>query len=80
MFTWGGNPIANFAARITTGVAGNTVAIRRDVNTVVVEWTGLSILQVSDSAGGPFTDQPNFRNRYEFNPVGAPMKFWRLRD
>lgn len=75
-----GRPKANFVARIITGGDATTLAIRRETNKVIVEWTGLSILQVSDKAAGPYIDLPNVRNRYEINPNAAPMKFWRLRD
>jgi hypothetical protein len=74
------SPVANFAARIVSGVDPTRVSIRRDINKVVLEWTGLSILQVADSANGPFKDIANARNRYEINPSVAAMKFWRLRD
>jgi hypothetical protein len=80
LFSWGGSPVANFAARIVSGVDPTRVSIRRDINKVVLEWTGLSILQVADSANGPFKDIANARNRYEINPSVAAMKFWRLRD
>ncbi len=80
LFSWGGNPKANFASRIISGGDPTQVSIRRDRNKVVVEWTGLSVLQVSDGVDGPFKDITNARNRYEINPGVADMKFWRLRD
>lgn len=80
LFRWNGDPIANFAARILAGVEGTTVAIRRDTNRIIVEWTGLSVLQVADHVSGPFTDVPNVRNRYEISATAASSKFWRLKD
>lgn len=80
LFSWGGSPVANFAARITHA-AGTTLSIRRDTsNQIVVEWTGVSILQVADSAAGPYKDIPSARNSYKISPTAAAMKFWRLRD
>jgi hypothetical protein len=80
LFSWDGKPLANFAARIFTGAEPTRVSIRREPNKVVVEWTGLSVLQTADSINGEFKDLPNARNRYEINPAAAQMKFWRLRD
>jgi hypothetical protein len=80
LFSWGGDPIANFAARISSGADPTSISIRRDVNKVIVEWAGASILQVADSANGPYKDLAQFRNRYEINPAAAAMKFWRLKD
>jgi hypothetical protein len=80
LFSWGGNPVANFAARIVGGAEPTSVSIRRDQNKVIVEWTGVSILQAADSVNGEYKDIPNARNRYEINPAAGAMKFWRLRD
>lgn len=81
LFSWGGSPVANFAARIVSGSDPTTLSIRRDAsNQIVVEWTGISILQVADSATGTFKDIPNARNSYKISPTLAAMKFWRLRD
>lgn len=80
-FSQSGGPVANFAARIISGSAGSKVGIRREPNKVIIEWTGLSVLQTASEAKGPYTDVPNVRNRYEFTPGPAtPFKFWRLRD
>jgi PKD repeat protein len=80
LFSWNGSPVANFAARIISGAAPTTVSVRRDASRIVVEWTGLSILQVADTVNGPYTDNVSARNRYEMNHATASMKFWRLRD
>ena len=80
LLRWNGNPVANFAARIVSGGEPTIVSIRRDTSNIVVEWTGLSILQVSDRVEGPYTDLANARNRYQMNLGAASMKFWRLRD
>jgi hypothetical protein len=70
--------VANFAARLTSDPIH--VSIQRSGPTVVVEWTGASILQEADEAAGPYSDQPQYRNRYTFPISSAPRKFWRLRD
>lgn len=70
--------VANFAARLTSDPL--RVSIQRSGTTVVVEWTGASILQEADNAAGPYVDQPQYRNRYTFPLGSAPQKFWRLKD
>jgi hypothetical protein len=81
LFHWeNANPKANFAARIVSVDAGNTISIRREAKQVIIEWSGLSILQVASNARGPFTDLANIRNRYVIDPTKAIYQFWRLRD
>jgi hypothetical protein len=80
LFSWNGNPVANFAARILSGSDPTSVSIRRDTGKVVVEWTGASILQVAPAAAGPYTDLPDIRNKYVIDPSQSPLQFWRLRD
>jgi hypothetical protein len=81
LFSWNGSPVANFAARIVSGSDPTRLSIRRDASKqIVVEWTGISILQVADSAAGPYTDIANARNSYKISPSAAATKFWRLRD
>lgn len=75
-----GDPVANFAARFDSGVDAPTVSIRRDAGTVVVEWTGASILQVATGVNGPYQDLPNARNRAVFDTQTSAVQFWRLRD
>jgi hypothetical protein len=79
LWRFGGSPRANFASRIISGEP-TVVSIRRDTNKIIVEWTGLSVLQVSDDVAGPYIDIPSARNRFEMNPGAAEAKFWRLRD
>jgi hypothetical protein len=79
LYTWQGNPIANFKVRII-GADPSYVTIRTASNKAIVEWVGLSILQISDKATGPFVDLPNARNRYEMSLGTSKMKFFRLRD
>ena len=73
-------PPANFVVRLISGSEPTTVAIRRESNKVILDWTGLSILQVATSASGPYSDIANARNHYEISVGVAAMKFWRLRD
>jgi hypothetical protein len=80
LFSWNGSPVANFAARIVSGAEPTSIVARRVSNKVVVEWAGLSILQVADTANGIYRDIPSARNRYECSLTDAAMKFWRLRD
>lgn len=79
LFSWQGNPVANFAARISSGENAPSVTIHRDSSKVVVEWEGPSILQVADKIDGTFSDLPDVRNKYTFNTQTAPFRFWRLR-
>jgi hypothetical protein len=80
LFSWSGNPVADFAARITSGTDAPTVAIRSALNKAVIDWVGASILQVAASAEGPYKDLPDARNHFEFDTRTAPAQFWRLRQ
>lgn len=82
-FTWGGKPVANFAARITAGgiTTGPSVSIRRDSGNVILEWPGTSVLQVAANPKGPFTDVASAPNKYTFDTHAGPaVQFWRLKN
>jgi hypothetical protein len=82
LYRWGGNPVANFAARVTAvaPVTPVSVAIQRASNNVVLQWSGTYVLQVATSAAGPYTDVNGAVNTYQFDTRTAPVQFWRLRQ
>jgi hypothetical protein len=77
IFQNGAKP-ANFAARMISDLP--RISIRPSTNAVILEWSGPAVLQVADDVAGPYTDLPQFHNRYVVPTRNAPFKFWRLWD
>ena len=59
LFSWGGDPIANFAARISSGADPTSISIRRDVNKVIVEWAAHRFCKWPIRLTDPIKTSPN---------------------
>lgn len=72
-------PLVSTPPSPATGGAPIIASIRHEGNVVVIEWTGIGILQSADELAGPWKDLPDAQSPYR-EPLSGLGKFYRIKQ